>query len=154
MGTIQFDFNLPERFDLAYTGEDGRDHRPYMVHRALLGSLERFFGVLIEHYGGNFPMWLAPEQIKVLPITDEQLPYAQEVVELLRARDFRVGLDARPERIGSKIRTARLERVPLMAIAGAQEVASRTVTLRHRSGEQESVPLERLPECLDVLTQH
>jgi len=148
MGTIQFDFNLPERFDLVYTGEDGREHRPYMVHRALLGSLERFFGVLIEHYGGNFPMWLAPEQVKVLPITDEQLPYAEQVAARLREQDFRVGVDTRSERIGAKIRTARLERVPCMAIAGAQEAAADTVTLRWRSGEQETVGLDALAERL------
>ena len=148
MGTIQFDFNLPERFDLVYTGEDGREHRPYMVHRALLGSLERFFGVLIEHYGGQFPMWLAPEQVKVLPITDAEVPYAERVREQLHDKDFRVGIDVRPERIGAKIRVARMERVPVMVIAGSKEAASETVTVRLRSGEQESMPLERLAAYL------
>jgi threonyl-tRNA synthetase len=148
MGTIQFDFNLPERFDLTYTGEDGADHRPYMVHRALLGSLERFFGVLIEHYAGKFPMWLAPEQVKVLSITDEQLDYANEVTALLRGKDLRVGLDARSERIGAKIRLARNERVPYMVVVGGQEADQRTVTLRSRDGEQETMGLDELVERL------
>jgi len=136
MGTIQFDFNLPERFDLKYTGEDGADHRPYMVHRALLGSIERFFGVLIEHYGGKFPLWLAPEQMRVLPITDDQLDYADALAEQLRAQDFRVTVDRRSERIGAKIRVARNDRVPYMLIAGAEEQAAGTVALRGRDGEQ------------------
>jgi threonyl-tRNA synthetase len=142
MGTIQFDFNLPERFDLNYTGEDGADHRPYMVHRALLGSIERFFGVLIEHYGGKFPLWLAPEQIRVLPITDDQLAYADGLAEMLRAQDFRVTVDRRPERIGAKIRVARNDRVPYMIIAGAEEQASGAVALRGRDGEQSVMALD------------
>ncbi len=136
MGTIQFDFNLPERFDLKYTGEDGADHRPYMVHRALLGSIERFFGVLIEHYGGKFPLWLAPEQVRVLPITDDQLDYADALAAQLRALDFRVTVDRRSERIGAKIRVARNDRVPYMLITGAEEQAAGTAALRGRDGEQ------------------
>ena len=142
MGTIQFDFNLPERFDMSYTGEDGKDHRPYMVHRALLGSIERFFGVLVEHYGGKFPLWLAPEQVKVLPITDDQLEYADEIAETLRAADFRVAVDRRSERIGAKIRVARNDRVPYMMILGGNEQESQTVALRGRDGEQEVMSLE------------
>jgi threonyl-tRNA synthetase len=144
MGTIQFDFNLPERFDLSYIGEDGREHRPYMVHRALLGSLERFFGVLIEHYGGKFPMWLAPEQVKVLPITDAQLDYAEQVLQRLRESDLRVGVDRRPERIGAKIRQARNERVPFMAVVGAKEQETDSVTLRDRDGNQQAMTLDAL----------
>ena len=136
MGTIQFDFNLPERFDMRYTGEDGTEHRPYMIHRALLGSIERFFGVLIEHYGGKFPLWLAPEQIKVLPISDEQLDYAESIAESLRSKDIRVAVDSRPDRIGAKIRLARNERVPYMAIVGKEEVENGTVSLRGRDGSQ------------------
>jgi threonyl-tRNA synthetase len=136
MGTIQFDFNLPERFDMRYTGEDGQEHRPYMVHRALLGSIERFFGVLIEHYGGKFPLWLAPEQVKILPISDDQLDYAEKVAETLRQNDFRVTVDSRSERIGAKIRLARNERVPYMMILGGDEVANGSVSLRKRDGEQ------------------
>jgi threonyl-tRNA synthetase len=148
MGTIQFDFNLPERFDLRYTGEDGAEHRPYMVHRALLGSIERFFGVLIEHYGGKFPLWLAPEQIRVLPITDDQLDYADGVVEKLRALDFRVTIDRRPERIGGKIRVARNDRVPYMIIVGADEQSAGTVALRGRDGEQDVMALDAVVERL------
>ncbi len=150
MGTIQFDFNLPERFDMKYTGEDGKDHRPYMVHRALLGSIERFFGVLVEHYGGKFPLWLAPEQVKVLPITDDQLEYADQVAETLRAADFRVAVDRRSERIGAKIRVARNERVPYMIILGGNEQESQTVALRGRDGEQEVMSLETAMEQLQA----
>ena len=142
MGTIQFDFNLPEQFDLNYTGEDGCDHRPYMVHRALLGSIERFFGVLVEHYGGKFPMWLAPEQVKILPITDDQLDYADAIAAQLREQDFRVAVDRRSERIGAKIRLARNERVPYMMILGGNEQESQTVALRGRDGEQVVMPLD------------
>jgi len=148
MGTIQFDFNLPERFDLNYTGEDGADHRPYMVHRALLGSIERFFGVLVEHYGGKFPLWLAPEQIRVLPITDEQLDYADGVADRLRALDFRVTADRRSERIGAKIRVARNDRVPYMIIVGPEELAAGTVALRGRDGEQVVMALDVVVERL------
>ncbi len=144
MGTIQFDFNLPARFDLKYVGEDGCDHQPYMVHRALLGSLERFFGVLVEHYGGKFPMWLAPEQVKVLPITDAQIEYAERVVQVLREHDLRVGIDCRPERIGAKIRMARNERVPFMVVVGAKEQETESVTLRDRDNNQAPMALGAL----------
>jgi len=148
MGTIQFDFNLPERFDMTYTGDDGKEHRPYMVHRALLGSLERFFGVLIEHYGGKFPLWLAPEQVKVLPITDDQLGYAETVLGRLRDADIRAEVDRRSERIGAKIRLARNERVPYMAVVGAKEMESECVTLRDREGDQKTVSLNSMIETL------
>ena len=154
MGTIQFDFNLPERFDLRYTGEDGAEHRPYMVHRALLGSIERFFGVLVEHYGGKFPLWLAPEQIRVLPITDGQLAYADALVERLRALDFRVTADRRPERVGAKIRAARNDRVPYMIIAGAEEQAAGTVALRGRDGEQSVMGLDEVVGRLREELEH
>jgi threonyl-tRNA synthetase len=113
-----------------------------MVHRALLGSIERFFGVLIEHYGGKFPLWLAPEQIKLLPISDDQLEYAEEVAEKLRREDFRVSVDSRSERVGAKIKLARNERVPYMMILGGNEVESKTVSLRGRDGEQSVVALD------------
>jgi len=148
MGTIQFDFNLPERFDMRYTGEDGQEHRPYMVHRALLGSIERFFGVLIEHYGGKFPLWLAPEQIKILPISDDQLEYAEQVAATLRENDFRVSVDSRSERVGAKIRLARNERVPYMMILGGDEVQNSTVSLRGRDGEQNVMALNDVIEKL------
>jgi len=142
MGTIQFDFNLPERFDMTYTGSDGQDHRPYMIHRALLGSIERFFGVLIEHYGGKFPVWLAPEQVKILPITDDQLEAADDILDRLRKAGIRAGVDRRSDRIGAKIRIARNERVPYMAVIGEKEVAEGTVTLRGRDGEQQAVTID------------
>ena len=148
MGTIQFDFNLPERFDMTYTGSDGKEHRPYMVHRALLGSLERFFGVLIEHYGGIFPLWLAPEQIRVLPITDEQMDYAEKVLARLRDEDIAATIDRRSERIGGKIRVARNERLPYMAVIGEKEEEAGSVTLRNRNGDQNTVSLNTMIETL------
>jgi threonyl-tRNA synthetase len=115
-----------------------------MIHRALLGSIERFFGVLIEHYGGKFPLWLAPEQIKVLPISDEQLDYAESIADSLRRKDIRVAVDSRPDRIGAKIRLARNERVPYMAIVGKEEVENGTVSLRGRDGSQVVMALDEL----------
>jgi threonyl-tRNA synthetase len=132
LGTIQFDFNLPERFDLNYIGEDGKKHRPYMVHRALLGSLERFFGILIEHYSGAFPLWLAPEQVRVLPITEDQLEYAKEIAAKLRAMDVRVNVDTRSEKIGAKIRKARLEKTCYMLVVGQREQENGQVAVRKR----------------------
>ena len=149
LSTIQFDFNLPDRFDLGYVGEDGREHRPYMVHRALLGSLERFFGILVEHYGGAFPLWLAPEQVRVLPLTEKQLDYADEVAQALRESDFRVDVDRRSEKIGAKIRRARLEKIPYMLVVGPREVESGEVAPRSRAeGNLDSVSLEAFVERL------
>jgi threonyl-tRNA synthetase len=133
MSTIQFDFNLPERFDLSYVGEDGKTHQPYMVHRALFGSEERFFGILIEQFGGAFPLWLAPEQVRLLPLTEKQLDYAEEVAENLRQSDFRVGIDYRSEKVGNKIRKAQLEKIPYMLILGPQEVDNQVVAVRSRT---------------------
>jgi threonyl-tRNA synthetase len=134
--TIQFDFNLPERFDMTYVGRDGQKHRPYMVHRALLGSLERFFGILVEHYAGAFPVWLAPEQARILPIGESFLDYAKEVEAKLKARQVRVGIDIEPDTIGSKIRKARNERVPYMLVVGLKEQETGEVAVRQR-GEGE-----------------
>jgi len=153
MGTIQFDFNLPERFDLRYTGEDGQEHRPYMIHRALLGSIERFFGVLIEHFGGKFPLWLAPEQVKILPISDDQLEYAAELAAEMRRKDLRVAVDTRNERIGAKIRLARNERVPYMIIIGKDEIENGTVSLRARDGRQESLTPDEVIRKLEKETE-
>lgn len=133
LSTVQFDFNMPERFDMTFVGEDGQEHRPYMVHRALLGSLERFFGILIEHYGGAFPFWLAPEQVRVMPITDAQIPYSQELLKRLRASELRATIDERYDKIGAKIRRARADRVPYMLIAGQKEVDAGTVSVRTRT---------------------
>ena len=133
--TIQFDFNLPERFDLKFVGEDGREHRPYMVHRALLGSMERFFGVLIEHYGGAFPVWLAPVQAILIPIADRHAPYAQEVAQQLRAAGLRVQVDDRRERMNAKIRDAQLQKIPYMLIVGDREAEAGAVAVRLRTEE-------------------
>ena len=143
--TIQFDFNLPERFDVSYIGEDGREHRPYMVHRALLGSMERFFGVLIEHYGGAFPLWLAPVQAVVIPISDRHLDYAQKVADQLRAADLRVDIDDRGERMQAKIRDAQLQKVPYMLVVGDREAEANAAAVRLRSGEDlKARPVEEI----------
>jgi threonyl-tRNA synthetase len=131
---VQFDFNMPERFNLCYTGEDGKEHRPYMVHRALLGSLERFFGILIEHYAGAFPVWLAPEQVRILPITENQVAVAERALAALHGAGLRATLDRKSEKIGAKIRRAQVEKVPYMAVIGQREAESGTVALRSRSG--------------------
>ncbi|MFH0953808.1 MAG: threonine--tRNA ligase [Verrucomicrobiota bacterium] len=149
MSTFQFDFNEPERFDLVYTGADGKEHRPYMVHRALLGSIERFFGILVEHYAGAFPLWLAPEQVRVLPLTEKQMEYARAVVEELRLSEFRVTADERSEKIGAKIRDAQMQKIPYMLILGPKETESRTVSVRSRSaGDQGGMALDELIEKL------
>jgi threonyl-tRNA synthetase len=132
--TVQFDFNLPERFDLSYVGEDGAEHRPYMVHRALLGSVERFVGVLVEHYAGALPLWLAPVQATVIPIADRHLAYAQEVGAALRAARLRPAVDASSQRMQAKIRDAQLQKVPYMLVVGDREAEQRTVAVRTRGG--------------------
>ena len=130
--TIQFDFNLPERFELYYIGEDGQKHRPYMVHRALLGSLERFFGILTEHYAGAFPTWLAPVQVRILPITDAHHGFSAQVKKDLVSRGLRVESDTKNEGLGSKIRRSRNERIPYMLIIGDREVENKEVSVRKR----------------------
>ena len=142
LSTIQVDFQLPERFEMNYVGEDGsRDHRPIMIHRALLGSLERFFGILVEHYGGAFPLWLAPVQCRVLNVTDAQIPWAEEIVKRLRAEGFRVEADTRNEKLGAKIRETHLEKVPYALVVGDREVESGSVAPRPCKGK----PLGALP---------
>jgi len=131
--TIQFDFNLPDRFDMAYIGEDGQEHRPYMVHRALLGSLERFFGCLIEHYGGAFPVWLAPVQAMIIPIADRHLDYARQVQATLRGEGIRAEVDTSGDRMQAKIRNAQLQKIPYMLVIGDREVQNRTVSVRLRT---------------------
>ena len=133
LGTIQWDFNMPERFELEYIGEDNRPHRPVMVHRALFGSIERFFGVLIEHYAGAFPMWLAPVQVAVLPITDRVNDYAQDVATQLRGAGMRVETNLRGEKIGAKIRDAQLQKVPFMLVLGDREMEDGKVAVRERT---------------------
>ena len=133
--TIQCDFTLPERFDLTYVGADGERHRPVMIHRVILGALERFLGVLIEHYGGAFPLWLAPVQMIVLPITDRQHPYSEEVYQLIKERNFRVEKDFRNEKLGFRIREAQLKKIPYMLVIGDKEVENRGVSPRTREGK-------------------
>src|SRR5512136_625269 len=133
--TIQFDFNLPDRFDMTFIGEDGKERRPYMVHRALMGSLERFFGVLVEHYSGAFPVWLSPVQVMIIPIADRHVDYARKVEAVLKADGLRVQIDARSERMNSKIREAQMQKIPYMLVIGDKEVAEEGVSIRLRSGE-------------------
>jgi threonyl-tRNA synthetase len=141
--TIQFDFNLPERFALEFIGADNKPHRPYMVHRALFGSIERFFGILVEQYAGAFPVWLAPEQARILPITDKQHDYAERVAERLRAADLRVSVDRRPEKIGARIRDAQLAKLPYMLVVGGREADAGLVAVRARGvGDLGTMPLD------------
>ncbi|MCH7626751.1 MAG: threonine--tRNA ligase, partial [Chloroflexi bacterium] len=145
--TVQFDFNLPERFGLTYIGEDGKEHQPYMIHRALLGSLERFMGVLIEHYGGAFPTWLAPVQALIIPIADRHVDYAQEVRKTLAEGGIRVEVDGRNERMNAKIRDGQVQKVPYMLIVGDRETEAGAVAVRLRSGENlGAMPVSDLQE--------
>jgi threonyl-tRNA synthetase len=131
--TTQVDFNLPQRFGLEYIGADGQPHRPIMLHRAITGSFERFFGVLIEHYAGAFPLWLAPVQVAILPIAERHHDYASLISEYLFKHKIRVHLDTRKEKTGAKIRDAQLQKVPYMLILGDKEVENRNISLRHRT---------------------
>lgn len=134
--TIQFDFNLPQQFDMVYIGEDNREHRPFMIHRALLGSLERFFGILLEHYEGNFPLWLAPVQVQIIPITENHIEYAQKIYSQLLAQDIRAKVNQENEKVGYKIRQAEQEKIPYMIIVGDKEVEQNTISVRkHRVGD-------------------
>lgn len=143
--TIQFDFNLPERFDMTYIGQDGQKHRPYMVHRALLGSLERFFGILVEHYAGAFPLWLAPEQVRILPISEKFEGYARELESKLKAKQIRCTVDVEADPIGGKIRRGRNQRIPYLLIVGEREAASGEVAVRSRAnGEEGSMAFDAL----------
>jgi threonyl-tRNA synthetase len=147
LSTVQFDFNLPERFDLEYTGEDGEKHRPVMVHRALFGSVERFFGVLIEHYAGAFPMWLAPVQIGIVPISEKHLEYAAKVKQQLEAAGLRVELDARNEKMNAKIREFTMQKVPFVLVMGDKEAAGEAVSVRTRGkGDEGSIALTEFIE--------
>jgi len=135
LSTIQFDFNLPERFDISYVGDDGKTHRPYMLHRALLGSMERFFGVLIEHYGGAFPLWLAPEQVRILPVAERHLEFAERVKQSLLPHKLRVEIDSSSNTLGYKVRSAQTEKVPYVFVIGDKELESSSVSIRKRGGE-------------------
>lgn len=149
LSTIQFDFNEPERFDLTFVGEDGKDHRPYMVHRALFGSVERFFALLLENYGGEFPFWLSPTQVSIIPISNHQLEYASQVAGELSRQNIRVHIDDRDERMQAKIRDFELEKTPYALVLGKKEAAANTVSLRSRDrGDQGAMTLERFFELI------
>lgn len=140
-GTIQLDFQLPLRFGAEYIGADGEKHRPIMIHRVLFGSIERFIGILIEHYAGKFPAWLAPVQVKLLPVSDKYFDYAQKVMEDMKAKGIRVEIDKRSEKLGYKIREARMDKVPFMAILGEKEQANGTISVRMRDAEEDKQDL-------------
>jgi threonyl-tRNA synthetase len=145
LSTVQLDFSMPRRFDLKYFDEDSAPKRPVMVHRAVLGSLERFFGVLIEHCAGDFPLWLAPEQVRVITLNDDLLPLGEEVRAALAARGLRVALDGSSDKLGAKVRLAELDKVPVVAVLGRQEAQNRSVALRWRKNSrgQQSLPLDQ-----------
>jgi threonyl-tRNA synthetase len=151
LGTIQLDWNLPERFELEYTGDDGAKHRPLMVHRALFGSIERFFGVLIEHYAGAFPLWLAPVQVAVLPITDRINDYASEIAADLRSAGFRVEANLKSDKIGAKIRDAQINKVPYMLVLGDKELEDKTLAVRER--KQGDIGVMSLDEFKEMITR-
>lgn len=147
--TVQFDFNLPARFGLEYVAEDGARHQPLMVHRALLGSVERFFGILIEHYAGAFPLWLAPVQVEICPVSEKVADYAKHVTETLKRHNIRVHPDERNEKLPAKIRDAQLQKIPYMFVVGPKEAEAGTVSVRHRSkGDQGAKPLAEVVETL------
>lgn len=150
LSTVQFDFTLPKRFNLGYTGSDGQVHQPVMLHRALLGSVERFLGVLIEHYAGAFPVWLAPVQVVVIPIAERHHEYARQVASRLTEADLRVEIDDRNEKIGYKIRSAQTQKIPYMLVVGDKEVQSGTVSVRNRfQGDEGSRPLEEFLRIIE-----
>jgi threonyl-tRNA synthetase len=156
LGTVQLDYVMPERFDLRYIDAQDREQRPVMIHRAMLGSLERFFGILIEHCAGAFAPWLAPEQIRVLPITERAAPWAEEVRRAMASAGFRAGVDSRGEKIGAKIREAQMQKVPWMLVVGDREAASRTVSVRsRRGGDQGGSSVEAfIDKAREIVAQH
>ena len=136
-GTIQVDFFQPQNFDLTYVSPEGTRARPVMVHRAIYGSIERFFGILVEHFKGRLPFFIAPVQMKILTITDEQKEYGHELLATLKERGYRVAMDESSDPISGKIKTAQLQQIPWMLVIGAKELENKTITLRHRDGKQE-----------------
>ena len=154
-GTIQLDFQLPQRFELDYIGEDGEKHRPIMLHRVVFGSIDRFMGILIEHYAGKFPLWLSPVQVKILPVSDKYVEYAKEIAQNLKGNKIRVEMDDRDEKLGYKIREARNDKVPYMIIVGEKEKSNKTVSVRQRDGEPDKQEMGemKLEEFVRVLQQ-
>lgn len=150
LGTIQVDYNLPERFDLSYIGSDNEKHRPVMIHRAPFGSMERFVAILLEHTGGNLPLWLAPEQFKILPISDKYLDYSYRVLNELQDVNIAGSVDARAEKTGKKIRDAEINKVPYMLIVGEQEEGNGTVSVRkHGEGDLGSFSIQDFKSLLE-----
>jgi threonyl-tRNA synthetase len=155
LGTIQVDYNLPERFELEYTGADNLKHRPVMIHRAPFGSMERFVAVLVEHCAGKFPLWLTPEQVGILPISDKYIDYANKVAEQLKNYDIRGFVDDRSEKIGKKIRDTELKKVPYMLILGEKEEAEGTVSVRKQGqgegdGDKGAMPVEAFADLVNM----
>jgi threonyl-tRNA synthetase len=149
LGTVQVDYNLPERFELEYVAEDGTRKRPVMIHRAPFGSLERLIGILIEEYAGDFPLWLAPTQVRLLPVAEEFLPYAKQVASQMQALDLRAEVDLSGDRLGKLIRNGEKDKIPVMAVVGAKEVESNSLSIRTRaSGELGAIPVEKVLERL------
>jgi threonyl-tRNA synthetase len=154
LGTVQLDYSMPERFDLQYTGADNAEHRPVMIHRALLGSFERFIGIMIEHYAGLLPLWLAPVQAIVLPVSDRFNDYGASVADSLRTAAIRVELDARSESVGRKIREAELRKIPFMLVVGEREAADGTVSVREHGGaDRGAIAIDALAAELAELTR-
>ena len=147
--TIQVDFNLPERFDVTYIGEDGSRHRAAMIHRTLLGSMERFVGGLVEHYGGAFPAWLAPVQTSIIPITDDQVEFANTVLDRLKERGIRAKVDESSGRMQAKIRNAQLQKIPYMLVIGGREAEADSVAVRLRTGED--LGAKKVDDFLDMI---
>jgi threonyl-tRNA synthetase len=149
LGTVQLDYNLPKRFNLEYIGKDNTPHQPVMIHRAPFGSMERFMGILIEHFAGAFPLWLAPEQVRVLPVSERFTEYGKQVEVKLKEAGFRVSGDWRPEKIGYKIREAQLEKVPYMLVVGDKEQSAGTASVRERSlGDLGALPVDEIVKRL------
>jgi threonyl-tRNA synthetase len=150
LGTIQVDYNLPERFDLTYKGSDNELHRPIMIHRAPFGSLERFVAILLEHTGGNFPLWLAPTQVNLLSVSEKHEKYAKKVLNFLENNEIRASLDNRNETIGKKIREAELSKVPFMLILGEKEAENENISVRkHRQGDVGSMSVQAFIDLIE-----
>jgi len=152
-GTIQLDFQLPQRFDIDYIGADGEKHRPIMLHRVIFGSIERFIGILLEHYAGKFPAWIAPVQVKVLSVSDKYNDYAKKVEEFLEENDIRAEVDVRSEKLGYKIREARMDKVPYMIIVGENEKNNMSVSIRQRDAQLDKQDMGeiRLEQVVDLI---
>ena len=152
-GTIQLDFQLPQRFDIDYIGADGEKHRPIMLHRVIFGSIERFIGILLEHYAGKFPAWIAPVQVKVLPVSDKYNDYAKKVEEFLEENDIRTEVDVRNEKLGYKIREALMDKVPYMIIVGENEKNNMSVSIRQRDAQLDKQDMGeiRLEQVVDLI---